>query len=502
MGIRSNKILSAVFLVLVLTVTVFIMMAPTAKAEDAEPTATFFDVSPNPVAVGGTVVFTLDISPDPPSGYFYENIVVSLVMPDESMQTLGPFIANKSGGMALSFVPPWIGTYSITLSYPGQLLGEDYYLPFLAGPIYLDVVDTLLRVHNPITGLDYATIQDAIHAPETLDGHTILVDSGTYHENVAVTKSITLIGENSSNTIIDGGGGASPVVNVNNLDNVEISGFTIQNGQNGIYIRDSHNSAVSGNTVTNSTYENIYFVGSHDCIASGNIVTKSGTIGICFTFSYNVTVSENRIINSHDHGIAPFYSNNSIISGNTITDSIYNGIYISGSENIVISENNVTNCPFAGMNFINSNNNTVSGNTLTNNFVGIYMDSCSNNTISGNNITNNAYIGIYIFESNANNFYSNNFIDNPTQVVNLNSTYANTWDNGTEGNYWSDYNGDDGDGDGIGDTPHLIDENNQDNYPLVNQFIIPEFPSWALTLFTLTALAVAVAIYILKPPKN
>ena len=32
--------------------------------------------------------------------------------------------------------------------------------------------------------------------------------------------------------------------------------------------------------------------------------------------------------------------------------------------------------------------------------------------------------------------------------------------------------------------------------------VIPEFQSWTLILFTLTALAVAIAIYILKPPKN
>jgi len=36
------------------------------------------------------------------------------------------------------------------------------------------------------------------------------------------------------------------------------------------------------------------------------------------------------------------------------------------------------------------------------------------------------------------------------------------------GNYWSDYAGVDADGDGIGDPPYVIDENNTDRYPLIS----------------------------------
>ena len=111
--------------------------------------------------------------------------------------------------------------------------------------------------------------------------------------------------------------------------------------------------------------------------------------------------------------------------------------------------------------------------------------------------------GIYFSSSYNNSVYANSFINNTKQVYDIiwvQPWYpwllsVNIWDNGTTGNYWSNYNGTDNDGDGIGDTPYVIDHNNQDNYPLVNEFIIPEFPSWIIMPLFMVATLSAVMVY-------
>jgi len=85
-------------------------------------------------------------------------------------------------------------------------------------------------VRNLNTGESYSTIQEAIDAPETLDGHEIYVASGVYYEQVTVNKSLSLISENRSTTIIDGEGKGT--VTRITADNVEVRDFTIRNGTN------------------------------------------------------------------------------------------------------------------------------------------------------------------------------------------------------------------------------------------------------------------------------
>jgi parallel beta-helix repeat protein len=145
-----------------------------------------------------------------------------------------------------------------------------------------------------------------------------------------------------------------------------------------------------------------------------------------------------------------------------------------------------------------SHNNTVSENTIVNcKDPGIRLQNSDWNTVTKNTIKNSG-AGISIYIANNNFVQNNNFLDNIMEVA-ANEWYARQWGygyslNSWKENYWSDYNGTDNDGDGIGDTSYNINEVNQDNYPLMEPFIIPEFATWSLLLILLiTSLMIILA---------
>ncbi len=155
------------------------------------------------------------------------------------------------------------------------------------------------------------------------------------------------------------------------------------------------------------------------------------------------------------------------------------GIEISGRTNVTVKNTQIQN--FAAGIFLNSSSdNSVSGNNVTNNWRGIYLDDSSHNSISGNNMANNQ-VGIQLRHSSNNIICHNNFVNNTQQARFYETGYTNVWDDGYPigGNYWSDYlerypDAEEMDGSGLWDTPYVIDEDNQDNYPLVNPWSPPE----------------------------
>ena len=352
---------------------------------------------------------------------------------------------------------------------------------------------------------NHKTIQEAINAANS--GDTIFVRNGTYYEHVVVDKALSLVGENKHDTIIDGNGAGTVVRVVAN--NITLSNFTIQNGELGIWLLRSSNNIITGNiisknrygiylhgsddntlstnTASNNSY-GIYFIHSHNNALTGNNVSLNNPYGIYLSYSSNNALTGNIALNN-SYGIYLSYSSNNALTGNAASNNSY-GIHIHSSSNNALTSNNVSSNNPYGIHLYHSDNNVLSSNYASNNSYGIYVGDSDNNVLSSNYASNNQYgiyfyysrdniiagnaasnnsYGIYLQGSNNNAIFHNNFISNTEPQSSIDS--VNHWDNGAEGNYWSDYDGTDANLDGIGDKPYSIDDNNLDNHPLMATFL-------------------------------
>jgi len=277
-------------------------------------------------------------------------------------------------------------------------------------------------IRNTNTALAYLTIQSAINAHETLNGHTIAVRNGVYRESIIINKALALIGQNRDNTILE----MEPEANVTTIvvNNVTLSSFTI---------RSSHNVAPSiGVSLVNASHCTI-----RDIFVTGKFVAIKLDRGSC----------------------------NNLIQNNLLRDNQY-GIFLRRR-------------PTEGM----VSGNVVFNNTIVHNFWnGIELARCEGNVIEANTLADNGGFGLempYYTPSYNNIIFHNNFINNSWNNVPARQAYdvpafSNRWDYDGEGNFWSDYAGRDSNQDGIGDVPYSIMSGEEmkveDQYPLMGKF--------------------------------
>jgi len=276
---------------------------------------------------------------------------------------------------------------------------------------------------------------DPSSAPISRDGNVYTFADNIYDCIVIERDSI----------VVDGAGYVVDGINLTGIDlkgidlsgrsNVTIKNMEIRRFSYGVYLSNSLSNMINGNNLTNNQ------------------------IGIGLWNSSNNILIQNILINTYNYSILLCYSSSdNVVAENNIKDNTY-GIYLDDS----------------------CNYNNILRNTITaTDWFGIYIRTSSYNNLTKNNIRDN-YGGVK-FESCADNLiYSNNFVNNSVHVSLLES--VDFWDAGYPicGNYWIDYNGTDlysgvyqneTGSDGIGDAPYTIDENNVDNYPLMDPWIL------------------------------
>jgi len=275
----------------------------------------------------------------------------------------------------------------------------------------------------------YSTIMEAIN--KSSEGDTILVSKGIYNETFSIDKSITLIGENKDNTIIRGNN-TDDLINIT-ANYVNISGFTIKN---------------SGDKFSQGVYSSIY-ISSDYIIISDNNISSNKNYGLYLTSGSK----NNKIFNN-------FFSENR------------NSIYLyNGNENNIYSNDFLYNTDYGIYLASRSNNNLIYNNVFSENRCGIRIKSSEGNEITQNLFANNVQ-GVYCCcGARYNIVFLNSFKNN--SLLNANDRNINSWDNGTYGNYWDDYDGLDSDGNGIGDTSYVVSySKKRDNYPLMESFEI------------------------------
>lgn len=188
------------------------------------------------------------------------------------------------------------------------------------------------------------SIQEAIN--NASEGQTIYIEKGIYtlDSSIIVNKTVTLLGEDVNETIIDGHGEITLIFGIL-ANRAEIQNLTIRDSEThgfGIHIKDVTNIKIQNCHIENCG-QGIRLTNSTNCELSRNLITNNTDYGICFPMdsSYNTIFWNNIKNNSQAISIElgcsenMFYQNNFVqnklqTSGYGIPANIWNNAYPAG----------------------------------------------------------------------------------------------------------------------------------------------------------------------------
>jgi hypothetical protein len=174
---NQNKILCAVFLVLLFASSIFIAL-PSVIAHTPSwniPTYAYLVASPDTVGVGQYTLLIMWLNTVVPTsggvgGDAWRNFKINITDPNGQKSTIGPFTSGAVGTTFTTFTPTIVGQYTMIFYWPGQILtngtGEpnfrglayvnDFFMPSQSAPVTLTVTqNNIASWQEPTLPTDY-----------------------------------------------------------------------------------------------------------------------------------------------------------------------------------------------------------------------------------------------------------------------------------------------------------------------------------------------------------
>lgn len=235
----------------------------------------------------------------------------------------------------------------------------------------------------------------------------------TVHSGIqlAFSRDCTL----SNNTAIET---SSSGISVMESQNCILRNNAVNKCSNGFHVHESVNLTLLRNTANENRNYGFYISECSNCANFGNTASENEESGFLFTRIEDCTVENSTSTSNENHGFVFFLSSFSNATNNTASSNQRNGFFVEGDHNILL------------------NNNTSSYNSQD----GFHIESSSTDLI-WNVATHNARYGICLTERSARNMVFLNKIGYNGEANGFDNGGLNSWDNGTYGNCWSDYEG-------------------------------------------------------------
>jgi parallel beta-helix repeat protein len=244
------------------------------------------------------------------------------------------------------------------------------------------------------------TIQEGII--NASDGGTVYVYNGTYYENINLSKSLSLIGEDPRTTFID----CRQHGNIINIEtnNITVARFTLQNGtENTIWERWAIN--IQKNVIGPNAHIRNFTI-SQCFITDNKGVILLHNVSDCKIQNCNIyNNSRSSITIRFDSGNIQIENSTFIHNGKQVNEGYYNGgIYINGyfglCTNLVIKNCTIYENIGAGIEVFGVHNMSVDHSFINDSsWFGIIIEqSVENITIHHNTISGNRYEGMRIID--------------------------------------------------------------------------------------------------------